>query len=158
MKEFLEFLKDNNIIPLIKKKYKNSLKSRDIEEILQEIIEHLLNLRNTEAISTSKEDFYQNKIDLIGDIYQNIVSIAHRKSLGEFYTPIHIVNYILNGVGYTVEGNIDSKKLIDISCGSGSFIIQAIKVLIKHLLSKFKTKNISDLTAEKAKKVINIII
>lgn len=157
MKEFLEFLKDNNIIPLIKKKYKNSLKSKDIDELLQEIIEHLLNLRNTEDISTSKEDFYQNKIDLIGYTYQNIVSIAHRKNLGEFYTPIHIVNYILNGVGYTVEGNIDSKKLIDISCGSGSFIIQVIKVLIKHLLSKFKTQNISDLTAEKAKKIINII-
>jgi len=157
MKEFLEFLKDNNIIPLIKKKYKNSLKSKDVEELLQEIIEHLLNLQNTEDISTSKEDFSQNKIDLIGDVYQNIVSIAHRKNLGEFYTPIHIVNYILNGVGYTFEGNIDSKKLIDISCGSGSFIIQAIKVLIKHLLSKFKTQNISDLTAEKAKKIINII-
>jgi len=158
MKEFLEFLKDNNIIPLIKKKYKNSLKNKDIEELLQEIIEHLLNLRNTEDITISKEDFYQNNIDIIGYIYQNNVSIAHRKNLGEFYTPIHIVNYILNGVGYTVEGNIDSKKLIDISCGSGSFIIQAIKVLIKHLLSKFKIQNISDLTAEKAKKIVNIII
>jgi len=156
--EFLKFLKDSNIIPLIKKKYKNSLKSKDIEELLQEIIEHLLNLRNTEDISNLKEYFSQNKIDLIGYVYQKIVSIAHRKRLGEFYTPIHIVNYILNGVGYTVEGNIDSKKLIDISCGSGSFIIQAIKVLIKHLLSKFKTQNISDLTVDKAKKIIKIII
>jgi len=156
--EFLKFLKDSNIIPLIKKKYKNNLKSKDIEELLQEIIEHLLNLRNTEDISNLKEYFSQNKIDLIGYVYQKIVSIAHRKRLGEFYTPIHIVNYILNGVGYTVEGNIDSKKLIDISCGSGSFIIQAIKVLIKHLLSKFKTQNISDLTVDKAKKIIKIII
>jgi len=158
MKEFLEFLKDNNIIPLIKKKYKNSLKNKDVEELLQEIIEHLLNFRNTEDITTSKEDFCQNNIDLIGYIYQNNVSIAHRKNLGEFYTPVHIVKYILNGCGYIVEGKIDSKKLIDISCGSGSFIIQVIKVLIKHLLSKFKIQNISDLTAEKAKKIVNIII
>jgi len=156
--DFIKFLKDNNIIPLIKKKYNNSLKSKEIEELLQEIIEHLLNLRNTEDISNLKEDFYKNNIDLIGYIYQKIVSIAHRKSLGEFYTPTHIVNYILNGVGYTVEGDIDSKKLIDISCGTGSFIIQAIKILIKHLLSKFKIQNISDLSAEKAKKIINIII
>jgi len=66
----------------------------------------------------------------LGKIYENNLPQGERKTLGEFYTPKFVVDYILEAVGYRESENIQNKKIIDISCGSGSFIISAVACLI----------------------------
>ncbi|MFX0104734.1 MAG: Eco57I restriction-modification methylase domain-containing protein, partial [Candidatus Hodarchaeota archaeon] len=92
--------------------------------------------------------------DIISNLYGKTRDYKEKKKLGEFYTPISIVNYILDAMGYKSTNKIEVKKLIDISCGSGSFIIQAIRRLVRRHLEIYNRKEISDLTAKEAKDII----
>ena len=68
-----------------------------------------------------------------------------------------MVKYILDAVDYSLLNNIEKKKLIDISCGSGSFIIQAIRILIKRFLKIYKRERISELSVDEAKDIVSTV-
>ena len=58
----------------------------------------------------------------MGDIYQTFLPTAKRKRLGEFYTPAAIVDWLLEQTVFSHgEG-----KLLDPSCGSGSFLVRYV--------------------------------
>jgi len=62
--------------------------------------------------------------DLLKQLYQKLVPRSLRHDLGEFYTPDWIANLILDELGY--QGSL-GERVIDPSCGSGTFVILAIK-------------------------------
>jgi methylase of polypeptide subunit release factors len=71
-----------------------------------------------------------DEVDLIGVsqdflrlVYQRFFDPVTRRALGEFYTKPDIVDETLDAVGY--DGSSD-KRLGDITCGSGTFLIRAI--------------------------------
>lgn len=71
---------------------------------------------------------YFNKVNvnciddlLIGEFYQKIISVNKRKILGEFYTPISIINYIVEKVVFSQKGYQDG-LILDPSCGCGAFL------------------------------------
>jgi type I restriction-modification system DNA methylase subunit len=70
-------------------------------------------------------DFTDVQGDLLGDLYQRYFSPETRKALGEFYTPQPVVDYIMDGVGY--DRGVSNKRLIDPACGSGTFLVEAVK-------------------------------
>lgn len=70
-------------------------------------------------------DFGDVEGDLLGDLYQRYFDPETRKALGEFYTPQPVVDYIMDGVGY--ERGISNERLIDPSCGSGTFLVEAVE-------------------------------
>lgn len=99
-----------------------------------------------------KIDYSQLDVHIIGEVYENYLgellragkknittteSKEHlkRKSQGIYYTPDYIVNYIVdNTLGELLkkcetEKDIEKIKVIDISCGSGSFLIGAFDIL-----------------------------
>lgn len=66
--------------------------------------------------------------DIIGTIYNTYVNRKEKREKGQYYTPIEIVNYILDNVGYTGKAMLGTnKRLIDPACGSGSFLVAAAK-------------------------------
>lgn len=67
--------------------------------------------------------------DLLKKLYQYLVPQEVRHKLGEYYTPDWLAELVLNEVGY--DGNT-LKRLIDPACGSGTFIVLAIKRAIEH--------------------------
>jgi methylase of polypeptide subunit release factors len=67
--------------------------------------------------------------DLLKKLYQYIVPQEVRHKLGEYYTPDWLAELVLNEVGY--DGDT-SKRLIDPACGSGTFIVLAIKRAIEN--------------------------
>lgn len=71
--------------------------------------------------------------DIVGTVYSTYVNRKEKKEKGQYYTPIEIVNYILDEVGYQKGGAIlgDKKRLIDPACGSGSFLVAAAKRLVE---------------------------
>jgi type I restriction-modification system DNA methylase subunit len=83
-------------------------------------------------------DFRNVGRDLLGDVYQEYLPPAERKRLGEFYTPVEVVRYILNAVGYVPENRIEDKSLLDPACGSGTFLVEAAKRLTKRYEEKLK--------------------
>jgi type I restriction-modification system DNA methylase subunit len=74
--------------------------------------------------SVLKFDFAEIEGDLLGDLYQHYFDPETRKALGEFYTPQEVVDYIMDGVDYGV--GVSGERLIDPSCGSGTFLVEAI--------------------------------
>lgn len=67
-------------------------------------------------------DFSGLSEEILGDIYQAFLPTAKRKRLGEFYTPPTIVDWLLEQTVYSHgEG-----KLLDPSCGSGSFLVRYV--------------------------------
>lgn len=77
-----------------------------------------------------KFDFSEIVGDPLGTLYQRYFDKETRKALGEFYTPQEVVEYILDAVGY--EGrSVIGKRLLDPACGSGTFIVEALRRYLK---------------------------
>jgi len=62
--------------------------------------------------------------DLLKKLYQYLVPKDLRHRLGEYYTPDWLAELVLNEVGYKGD---TLKRLLDPACGSGTFIVLAIR-------------------------------
>ena len=77
-----------------------------------------------------KFDFSEIVGDPLGTLYQRYFDKETRKALGEFYTPLEVVTYILDAVGY--EGrSVLGKRLLDPACGSRTFLVEALRRYLK---------------------------
>lgn len=94
--------------------------------------------------SLNQFDFRKVGRDILGDVYQEYLPPAERKRLGEFYTPIEVVRYILDAVGYTHENRIEDKLLLDPACGSGTFLVEASKRLVERYAEKLRNPLLPD--------------
>jgi N-6 DNA Methylase len=74
------------------------------------------------AFSVLRFDFSNLDSDFLGELYQQYFDPETRKDLGEFYTPPDLVDLILDCVGYHGTG-----RLLDPACGSGTFLIRALR-------------------------------
>jgi len=83
-----------------------------------------------------------------------------RKAGGVYYTPAYIVNYIvLNTIGKQIEGKSPADlagnktmlpfRVLDMACGSGSFLLGAYQFLLDHCLKWYQ----ADLSKKHAKAV-----
>ncbi len=76
------------------------------------------------SFAVLKFDFSRIEGDPLGDLYQRYFDPETRKALGEFYTPQPVIDYIMDGVDYDV--GVSQERLIDPSCGSGTFLVEAL--------------------------------
>lgn len=54
--------------------------------------------------------------------------------IGDVYTPPNLVNFILDNVGFQDSSPIERKRIIDLSCGTGSFIVEVVRRLRSRLI------------------------
>ena len=66
----------------------------------------------------------QQSRDLLKKLYQYLVPARLRHDLGEYYTPDWIAESMLDKIGF--EGKPD-QRLLDPACGSGTFLVTALK-------------------------------
>ncbi len=64
--------------------------------------------------------------DLLKKLYHRLMPGELRHDLGEYYTPDWLAEHVLNELGY--EGQTD-KRILDPACGSGTFLVLAIRRL-----------------------------
>ena len=74
------------------------------------------------------DDYRKDELEIVD--YLHLVSIKMRKQLGQYATPQKIVRYILESVNYVSTKSIINKKIIDPSCGSGVFLIEAARIYL----------------------------
>lgn len=72
--------------------------------------------------------------DVLKVLYESIISAAQRKQLGEYYTPDWLANQIISSA---VTDPL-KQRVLDPSCGSGTFIFHAVR----HYLEAAKAKGI----------------
>ena len=71
--------------------------------------------------------------DILKKLYQFLVPRSIRHDLGEYYTPDWLAERCLNQVGYGVDDRgLLQKRLLDPGCGSGTFLVLAIKRIKEH--------------------------
>lgn len=89
-------------------------------------------------------DFSIIRIELLSEIYENFLSELdkkEKKNTGTFYTPPSLVELILNEKLPVRNNESDYKvKTLDPSCGSGIFLVQSFKRLIKRYENKHNSK------------------
>ena len=67
--------------------------------------------------------------DIIGAVYNQYVEGAHKHESGMYFTPPNVVEFMLDRIGYKGT-HIIGKRLIDLSCGSGGFLVEAATRLV----------------------------
>lgn len=91
--------------------------------IVTEIIDSLRDIFIRISFYQMEDLSHAQTNDVLKRFYQNIVPQVLRKSLGEFYTPDWLVDVALD----KVEGQFDSLKFLDPTCGSASFLLAIIR-------------------------------
>jgi hypothetical protein len=68
--------------------------------------------------------------DVLKHLYQSIVPERFRHNLGEYFTPDWLAQRVLDVIGYTGQS---STRVLDPACGSGTFLVEAVKRLRANL-------------------------
>ncbi|MFX1535688.1 MAG: class I SAM-dependent DNA methyltransferase [Promethearchaeota archaeon] len=80
--------------------------------------------------------------DILSSIYIDLIPKQLRHKLGEYYTPTWLVYYILNQLKYFGDPKL---KILDPSCGSGTFLIEIIRLIKKFAFKKLDKEEIVSL-------------
>ncbi|QRV16007.1 N-6 DNA methylase [Haloterrigena salifodinae] len=99
-------------------------------------------------------DFQYVNRDILGQVYEDYLPKDERKELGEYYTPLEVVQYMFDSIDYEEGEDIGQKKVIDPACGSGGFLTEATERLIQHFLEKFDKTSVHKLDAEEARIIL----
>jgi hypothetical protein len=91
---------------------------------VEELIGHLGEALASYVIAPAPAE--RSDCDLFKAFYQDLFPRALRHALGEYYTPDWLAEHVLDQVGYT--GDPD-QRLLDPSCGSGTFLLLALRRL-----------------------------
>ncbi len=75
--------------------------------------------------------FREMNRDLLGSMYQYFRPRIERRRLGEYYTPVAVVDYILARTGIAADPEIMQKRILDPACGSFTFGVRATLPLLK---------------------------
>ncbi|MGD0355543.1 MAG: N-6 DNA methylase [Dehalococcoidia bacterium] len=67
--------------------------------------------------------------DLLKELYEDLIPRELRHDLGEYSTPDWLAELVLDEVGYVGDPNL---RLLDPACGSGTFLILAIRRLLDY--------------------------
>lgn len=84
-------------------------------------------------------DFENVDEDILKGVYQELIDIDTRHALGEYYTPDWLCERIVNEFEFK-----ETDKILDPSCGSGSFLRAALH-RIKKLNPELKAEQLNDL-------------
>jgi len=125
------------------------------EESRQEDLEDDLDYRLGEVFKRlNRFDFEYVNRDILGHVYEDYLPQEERKELGEYYTPIEVIRYMLDETGYKANKGIGRQKILDPACGSGGFLTEATERLIQHYIDKFGKTSIHYLDAEEARTIL----
>jgi hypothetical protein len=76
-------------------------------------------------------NFREINRDVLGSIYQYFRPRVERRRLGEYYTPVEVVDYILARTGIASDAALMEKRILDPACGSFTFGVRAMVPLLK---------------------------
>ena len=76
-------------------------------------------------------DFEYIPIELISSIYEIFLDKSKSKKDGVYYTPPRVVDFVLNRL-IPFGTQSETTKILDPSCGSGIFLVEAFRRLVNH--------------------------
>ena len=86
-------------------------------------------------------DWTQNAKEVAPTLYQNVITQEERKHLGEYYTP----RWLAKEITETVVDAPLSQRVLDPSCGSGTFIETTVEHILNHSGGLSRTETLKKL-------------
>ena len=86
-------------------------------------------------------DWAQNAKEVAPTLYQNVITQDERKRLGEYYTP----RWLAKEITETVVDDPLNQRVLDPSCGSGTFIETAVERILSHAAELSATQTLRTL-------------
>jgi len=119
----------------------NNICEKDLltEQSLQQLYQFMsgeLKMNNGQYSLFPLYDFNIIPIELISNIYERFLGDNKRKEDSAFYTPPYLVDYILSHTIRPFLAQNQSCKVLDPSCGSGIFLVQALRLIIEKNMSQ----------------------
>ncbi|MFH1761735.1 MAG: DNA methyltransferase [bacterium] len=107
-------------------------------------------------------DFSIIPVEFISNVYEHFIGSENQATKGAYYTPLFLVDYI---IAETVEKYFSenpkeySCKVLDPACGSGIFLVEALRRMIERYkeikkTTSIKTKRLKDILRELAEENI----
>jgi len=84
--------------------------------------------------------------DILGDFFESITRDGFKQNKGQFFTPTNVVNFLLYALQLDslaidrLNNDRELPLIIDPSAGSGTYIVEAMKIITKELKYKQKDK------------------
>ena len=112
------------------------LEIHNLSPVLKEVAEKLSDYEFITPVLMPEET-----PDILKTLYQSLVPPPIRHNLGEYYTPDWLAQFLLDKIGYTKDAfermaeishdpeNPLKLRLLDPACGSGTFLVEALKRL-----------------------------
>ena len=88
-------------------------------------------IKNIDQYSSFSFNITYQPIDIFKDLYMGIIPKSIRHSMGEYFTPEWLSDYVVNESLKSISN--DNWKAIDPCCGSGIFIISLIKKIVGNI-------------------------
>ena len=96
--------------------------------------------------------------DIWQRIYQYYLPEEERQRLGGFYTPYELVSLIIDLSEYKQDVfDLCKMKVLDPACGSGTFVVEVARRLIKHLEAKAQCHTLPETEWGKARLVLDAV-
>lgn len=100
---------------------------------------------------------YYEPIDIFKDLYMSIIPKSIRHSMGEYFTPKWLADYVITN-GIADLENQEEWKAIDPCCGSGIFLLELIKKIVgKRNIKLMTNKEKSQLKEKILSRVYGIV-
>jgi len=109
-----------------------------IEQIINMIYEYNFDIIGADVLGSIYEDYIGHILEEKEELLDIVENYDIRRKEGIYYTPIDIVDYIINNtIGSIIKTennikNVSNIKIVDPACGSGSFLIKCFDVINIH--------------------------
>lgn len=128
---FFDFVKDkfNGDIFQVNQKELNEITDEHLK-----ILSYLFkgnDLGNGQSVLFDVYDFSIIPIEFISNIYETFLSTKNKRNKGIYYTPLFLVDYIIENTVLDKLKYSDTCKILDPSCGSGIFLVESLRKLIE---------------------------
>ena len=139
------------------------LSEEDYQSIPKSSFETIIRLLNEDDLGNGQKslfklyDFSIIPIEFISNVYESFIGEHNQEKEGAYYTPLFLVDYILNE---TVETYLTKNpeqyncKVLDPACGSGIFLVETLrKIIEKYIVRNPDLKKDSQEFEEAIKKI-----
>ena len=117
---------------------KKNHKTDERDVIDESLLKYFIMLFEGDDINGQKSlfpfyDFSILPVEFISNVYEQFIGSDNQKKQGAYYTPLFLVNYILEKTvtkHFKEDQDTNSCRVLDPSCGSGIFLVETLRKLI----------------------------
>ena len=112
--------------------------------INQDSLNTIISLLNEDDLGNGQQslfklyDFSIIPIEFISNVYESFIGESNQENEGAYYTPLFLVDYILNETVEKYHQNNKNEytcKVLDPACGSGFFLVETLRKIIERYIS-----------------------